>query len=62
MVTYFNKKDLVKFGEYLFSEARKKLLEENHQKGFNSLPLEDRLRQIHHSDIENFLQSIKKVD
>lgn len=54
-VTYYNKKDLVKFGNYLLSEERierfKAISEEN---------LEERLSKVHHSDVENFLESIKK--
>lgn len=58
MVTYFNKKDLVAFGNYLLSDKRRE--------SFKSHPqpvgtLEDRLKQISHADVENFLESIKKI-
>lgn len=58
MVTYFNKKDLVKFGEYLLSDARKKRMKEN-------LPKEGQdvnLKQVWQSDVDNFIESIKKVE
>lgn len=59
MVTYFNKKDLVNFGNYLLSEERKKLFE-SHPEHISSL--EERLSKVHHADVENFLESIKKID
>lgn len=50
MVTYFNKKDLVAFGNYLLSEERnKKVSEENKDK-------------VTHADVENFLHSIRKIE
>lgn len=69
MVTYFNKADLVKFGNYLLSEKRT----ESVLSGIDELNLDpengdyldvaqQRLRQVSHADIENFLESIKKVD
>lgn len=57
MVTYFNKKDLVDFGNYLLSEERKRLFE-NHPEPVGTL--EERLSKVHHSDIENFLSMNKK--
>lgn len=59
MVTYFNKKDLVDFGNYLLSEERKRLFE-NHPEPVGTL--EERLSKVHHSDIENFLEKIKKIE
>ena len=53
MVTYFNKKDLVDFGNYLLSKERKELFK-LHPKPIGSL--EERLSKVHHSDIENFLE------
>lgn len=47
MVTYFNKKDLVKFGNYLLSEQRKKSVKRNRD-------------EVHNEDIENFLAIEKK--
>ncbi len=57
MVTYFNKKDLVDFGNYLLSEERKRLFE-NHPEPVGTL--EERLLKVHHSDIENFLSMNRK--
>lgn len=59
MVTYFNKKDLVAFGNFLFSEKRVLSITENNK----DLPKEDleaKIKQVYHSDIENFIESIKK--
>jgi len=57
MVTYFNKKDLVDFGNYLLSEERKRLFE-NHPEPVGTL--KERLSKVHHSDIENFLSMNRK--
>lgn len=62
MVTYYNKKDLIKFGEYLLSEKRTNRIKDNYQEGFDNIPIEDRLKEVYHADVENFLQSIKKVE
>lgn len=61
MVTYFNKKDLVRFGQYLLSEKRTKSIVENY-KEWDNISLEERLREVYHSDTENFLESIKKIE
>lgn len=53
MVTYFNKKDLVDFGLYLLSKERKEFLASH--SGFSPESLENRLQQVNHSDVENFL-------
>lgn len=42
MVTYYNKKDLVSFGNYLLSEERKKQVSEVNQEN------------VTHADIENW--------
>lgn len=55
MITYFNKKDLVEFGNYLLSEERKESF-----KNISEDLLEERLSKVHHADIENFLESKKK--
>ena len=59
MVLYFNKKDLVKFGEYLLSEKRTKSIIDNHPDEDNNL-IDERLKKVYHSDIENFLLEQKK--
>lgn len=61
MVTYFNKKDLVNFGQYLLSEKRTERIKENYQEGFDNISFEERLNEVYDSDIENFLQKIKKI-
>ena len=58
MVTYFNKKDLVNFGKYLLSDKRKLSIEQTE----TTLSAEERLKQVHNSDVENFLAEYKKVD
>lgn len=57
MVTYFNKKDLVNFGNYLLSEERRELFKQ-HPEPVGTL--EERLSKVHHSDIENFLSINRK--
>ena len=61
MVTYFNKKDLVDFGNYLLSDERKKRFE-NYPEEANMPPLEDRLKFVTREDIVRFLDSKKKID
>lgn len=52
MVTYFNKKDLVDFGKYLLSKEREEAIDNK-----------DNLREVHHSDVENFIATkSKKVE
>lgn len=59
MVTYFNKKDLVSFGNYLMSEKRKRRFEELNKQliddSQNPPPIEEKLNIVHHADIENWL-------
>jgi len=52
MVTYFNRKDLVNFGKYLLSEERTKRISDTD----SSIPIEERLKEVYHADVENFLQ------
>jgi len=61
MVTYFNKKDLVEFGRYLLSKERTNRIKESYNQDDN-ISLEERLQEVYHADVENFLESIKKVD
>ena len=59
MVTYFNKKDLVEFGNYLFSEEREKSFIHTSAQAmtegieFNSSW--ERLRTVTHADVCNFI-------
>lgn len=57
MVVYFNKKDLVDFGNYLLSDERKEL-QESHP--YPLEPIESVLKKVSHADIENFLENKKK--
>ena len=60
MVTYFNRKDLVSFGSYLLSETRKARYESVTQEalyeGFDIAPTEDRLKEVSHADVENWIE------
>jgi len=49
MKTYFTKKDLVKFGEYLLSDKRTELIKER-----GNDQLKERLKTVSHADICNF--------
>lgn len=64
MVTYFNRKDLVSFGSYLLSERRKARYEAMNQtaieRGGSLEPAEDRLKEVSHADLENWLEEQKK--
>ena len=64
MVTYFNKTDLIKFGEYLFSEERRELIQrridENEKDGLKTVPIDETLREISHADVENFIDTCRR--
>jgi len=60
MVTYFNRKDLVSFGNYLLSEERKAKFQESYKEAIrrgvkNPLPPEESLKTVFHADVENWL-------
>jgi len=57
MVTYFNKKDLVKFGEFLLSEKRTNRIKETYSDE-DSVSLEERLKPVYQLDIDIFLESV----
>ena len=64
MVTYFNRKDLVSFGSYLLSENRKSRFVESYKEAIrsgmnNPLSLEESLANVHHADVENWLEEQK---
>ena len=59
MVTYFNKKDLVSFGEYLLSDERKEKII-NHPEASKMPPVEERLKQVHHADLCNWFDKVGK--
>ena len=50
MVTYYNRKDIVNFGNYLLSEERKKKMLKEFQK------------EVTHADIENWKETLKKPE
>ena len=50
--TYFTKKDLVEFGNYLLSEKRKQSI-----KIISSKNLKERLSQVHDADLANFREA-----
>lgn len=53
MVTYYNKKDLISFGKYLLSEERTTNIEVATYN--NCAPIEDRLKEVYHADLENWM-------
>lgn len=57
MVTYYNRKDLGLFGEYLFSEERTNNIK-NHPDP-DGLSLEERLKRVTRADVENWIGSPK---
>lgn len=57
MVLYFNKKDLIKFGNYLLSDERKELIFSHPDKSIEGK--EEALKTVSHADFENFLEKKK---
>lgn len=51
----FTRKDLVRFGNYLLSKERRELYAKTEIEGFS---LEERLSQVNHADVENFIDLI----
>ena len=64
MVTYFNKKDLVKFGKYLLSDKRKARILEAKNEDLTTFGPDDseKLCTVYHADIENWLEEQEKED
>lgn len=62
MVTFYSRKDLVSFGNYLLSEERREAFKQ-HPEYPNGEQLEERLSQVHHADFENWehLQSLTEL-
>lgn len=55
MVTYFNKKDMISFAEYMVSEERTQRII-NHPEAASMPPVAERLQQVHHADFHNWLE------
>jgi len=53
----FSKYGLIQFGNYLLSKEREELFKSKSKKD-----LKERLSMVHHADVENFLESIKKIE
>jgi hypothetical protein len=62
MVTTFNKKDLISFGKYLFSDERRQLFLDRQEIGTNIPDLEDRIREISHADFNNWKEGLSKKE
>lgn len=66
MVTYFNRKDLVSFGSYLLSEERKSLFQASYEeavsRGLNPITPEESMKNVWHSDVSNWIESLEKED
>lgn len=55
MVLYFNKSDMISFGEYMVSEERTQWII-NHPDAATMPPVDDRLKQVHDADYQNWLE------
>jgi len=55
MVTYFNKTDMISFAEYMVSEERTQRII-NHPEAATMAPVEDRLKQVHNADFQNWME------
>lgn len=53
----FTRQQLVLFGNYLLSKERR----ERYKKTRNSIPLKDRLSEVNHADVENFIDEGSKT-
>ena len=60
MVTYYNEGDLVKFGKYLLSKEREGSLKQTNIESPKAVPYEDRFRDVHDADIQNFKHTLRK--
>jgi len=58
MIMYFNKEELISFGEYMVSDERtQKII--NHPSASKMAPVEERLKQVHPLDFDNWLDWAK---
>jgi hypothetical protein len=61
MITFYEEKDLVSFGEYLLSEKRDALIINN--EAFENLKqCKERLQAVYQSDLENWKESQKSKE
>ena len=56
------RQSLGNFGKYLLSDERTDLILHHPQSIEDPNGIEERLKEVHHADVENFLESIKKVE
>ena len=61
MITFFEEKDLVSFGEYLLSHKRTQLILNNEDVG-SFEGLQERLGVVYHADLENWKESQKSKE
>jgi len=61
MVTYYNKKDLVNFGNYLLSAERAEMIKQHgNELGRPEDVTNETLHEVSHADIANWLEKIEK--